>query len=202
MFQKYRLKSDNELVFEYKKTKQDDLEYEIISRYQNHARLLAGLLFSKFKFLYQVEYDDIYCILLGSLSAAINGFNNDGMDFYHYWKSTATHDVLLYVNKFSSKFSDDYGEENYASNEEPILAGYMKEKTSILNDDYLSSFELDDILRNPKNKFKELDINIFYLYLAGYSIYEIAELMKTTYNKVRYRISNVKRKIANILFNQ
>ena len=106
MFQKFRDISDNNLVFEYKKTHQDDLEIEIISRYQKYAKRLAGLLFSKFKFLYQVEYDDIYCILANAVPLAVNGFKNHDADFYQYWKMVGTNEVLLYVSRFSQDMNE------------------------------------------------------------------------------------------------
>ena len=201
MFSKFSSKSDNELVFEYKKTHQDDLEYEIISRYQKHSKLLAGLLFTKFKFLYQVEYDDIYCILLASLFTAIKGFSDNKIVFYQYWKTIAINDVHLYVSQFSQN-ANDFIKCSPIYNEEPVLAGYLRDKSALLNDDYLSSFDLDDILDNPKNKLKKKDVDVFRLYLAGYSLHEIADMTDITYSKVRYCVNRVRKKLANILFNQ
>lgn len=201
MFQKFRNKSDDELVFEYKKTHNEDIENEIISRYQKNARLLAGLLFSKYKFLYQVEYDDIYSILLASLFPAIKRFNDDKDTFYHYWKTVATNEVNLYVGNFSQNHNQLIdGEKN--TSDEPIFTGHMRQKPEVFNDDFISTFNLDDILDNPKHNLNQQDADIFRLYLAGYSIYEIADMAKKPYNIIRYRISLVRRRIANILFNQ
>ena len=201
MFKKFDLKTDNELVFEYKKTHQEDLEYEIISRYQKNSKLLAGLFYKKYKFLYQVEFDDIYCILLGSLFTAINSFDESKIDFYQYWKAIGTHDVQLYVSQFTQKVSE-YILPQSTYIEEPTTAYFMRDKSSLLNDDYLSLFDLDVIFANPKNKFNQKDVDVFRLYQAGYSLHEISDLTKITYSRVRYRVSTVKKKLANILFNQ
>lgn len=201
MFQKFRNKNDDELVFEYKKTHNEDIENEIISRYQKNARLLAGLLFSKYKFLYQVEYDDIYSILLASLFPAIKRFNDDKETFYHYWKTVATNEVNLYVSNFSHNNNQLIdGEKN--TSDEPFFVGHMRQNPEVFNDDFFSTFNLDDILDNPKHNLNQQDADIFRLYLAGYSIYEIADMAKKPYNIIRYRISLMRRRIANILFNQ
>ena len=201
MFQKFRNKNDDELVFEYKKTHNEDIENEIISRYQKNARLLAGLLFSKYKFLYQVEYDDIYSILLASLFPAIKRFNDDKETFYHYWKTVATNEVNLYVSNFSHNNNQLIdGEKN--TSDEPFFVGHMRQNPEVFNDDFFSTFNLDDILDNPKHHLNQQDSDIFRLYLAGYSIYEIADMAKKPYNIIRYRISLMRRRIANILFNQ
>lgn len=201
MFQKFQKFSDNELVFEYKKTHQEDLELEIISRYQKNAKRLAGLLFSKFKFLYQVEYDDIYSILLSSLFTTIKGFNDEKLDFYQYWKSSATHEVVNYVSDFSHK-NNDMLDEKGILNDEVMLSGYLRDRCFNMKDDYLWSFELDDILTNPKSRLLKIDADIFRLYLAGYKAIEISRKVNIPLNKIRYRLKVVKRKLANILFNQ
>ena len=201
MFEKYHTMCDNDLVFEYKKTHNDDLEIEIISRYQKHAKLLAGLLFSKYKFLYQVEFDDIYSIVLSSVFTAIKSFSDKKETFLKYWKVAAINEVNLYVGEFS-QVKNRLIDKDKNTTEEPYMVSYMRETPTSMIDDYLYEFELEDILSDPKNKLKEKDIDMFRLFLAGYSIYDIADLTHEPYNKVRYRIYIVKRKIANILFNK
>ena len=201
MFNKYKENPDNELVLLYKKNHNDDLEFELISRYQRNSKKLAKELYDKFNFLYQVEYDDLYCICLGALFTAIRSFNDDSVNFYTYWKAAATNEATSYVSKFTNIHKsriDDYL--NYEQG--IILSGYLKEKAQNTDEDYLSNFELEDILSNPKNKFSKKDVDVFHLYLAGYSINDIVKLLNSTYSKVRYRIDNVRRKLANILFNQ
>ena len=201
MFQKYRSRTDSDLVLEYKLTHEEDLEFEIISRYQQHSRFLAAMLYSKYKFLYQVEFDDLYCIILGSLFTAIRGFSADKNDFYQYWKAIAINDALNYISEFSQVVNEMFNP-NGMMNNEPALAGLLRDKTKNLKDDYLTSFELDDVLNDPKNKIKPSDADIFRLYLAGYEPLDISKKTGIDYNKVRYRIRTVKTKIANILFNQ
>lgn len=201
MSSKYKTKSDNELVFEYKNKRQDDLEFELISRYQQHSKILAAILYSKYKFLYQVEFDDLYCIILGSLFTAIRGFDNNKNDFYQYWKVTANNDALAYINSFSTTKNKMFSAKEL-HNEEQCVSGLFRERASDFKDDYLSSFELEDVLSNPKNKIKPIDADIFRLYLAGYEPLEISKKSGIDYNKVRYRIRSIKLKLANILFNQ
>ncbi len=92
---------------------------------------------------------------------------------------------------------------NYINYEQGInQSGYFKERPEEFEDDYLTNFELEEILTNPKNKFASDEIDIFRLYLAGYSISDIAALTHKSYYQIRYKIENVRREIVNILFNQ
>lgn len=201
MFEKYQSKTDNELVLSYKKNHNDDVEFELISRYQRHARRLAKELYQKFNFLYQVEFDDLYCICLGALFSAIRSVDEYSINFYTYWKAAATNEATSYVNKFTNIHKSRI--DDYFNYEQGVYqSGYFKEKSQNTDEDFMSTFELEEILSNPKNKFSKLDVDVFRLYLAGYTINEIVNLLNSTYNKVRYRINNVRRKIANILFNQ
>ena len=201
MLEKYRSFSDNDLVLEYKKGRSDDLENELICRYQKHAKLLAALLYTKYKFLYQVEFDDVYCILMGCLFPCIRRFDDQKELFYHYWKTVSTNEVVLYVNNFSSSRNQQMDFEK-TMNDEHELIGCLRQNSESLNDDYLTSFEIEEILTNPRYKLQQRDADMFRLYVGGYSIGDICNIVGEPYNQVRYRISIVRRKIANILFNQ
>ena len=197
MLSKFHGRDDDDLVFEYKKTHQEDLENELIARYKNNSKLLAASLFNKFKFLYQVEYDDLYCILLGSLFTAIRGFDIGKVDFYHYWKSSAINEANKYIASFS------FNETELIDNPKLVRKEhYLRQKLDVSMDDYLLQFELDEILSDEKNGFLKEDVDMFRLYLAGYTIKEIAQITKKTYHRVHFHIKEMKSKIANILFNQ
>ena len=79
---------------------------------------------------------------------------------------------------------------------------YLRQKLDVSMDDYLLQFELDEILADKKNGFLKEDVDMFRLYLAGYTIKEIAQITKKTYHRVHFHIKEMKSKIANILFNQ
>lgn len=201
MSEKFKDKSDNELVLLYKNSRNDDVEFEIIARYQRHAKKLAREQYNKFNFLYQVEYDDLYCICLSALFNAIRSFDDDSINFYSYWKTAAINEATSYVSKFTNIHKSRI--DDYLNYEQGIcMSGYLKEKTQNTDEDYLSSIDLENVLSNPKNKFSKTDVDVFRLYLAGYSINDIAALINSTYSKERYRIDNIRRKLANILFNQ
>ena len=82
MLTKFKDVSDDDIVFMYKAEPSDDLEAEIMNRYKIHAKKLAGEIFKKFKFLYQVEFEDIYCIGLASIFVSIRGFKNGMKGFF------------------------------------------------------------------------------------------------------------------------
>ena len=201
MSEKYKDKSDNELVLMYKKSHNDDVEFEIISRYQKYSKKYAKELFDKFSFLYQVEFDDLYCILLGALFNAIRSYEGNSSGFYSYWKTAATHEVTTYIRKFPYIHQSNVVE--YVNYEQGLnQSGYFKDRPEEFDDEYMAKFDLEEILTNPKNGFSEIDIAIFHLYTGGYSVNEIAKATNKTYHQIRYRVEVIREKIANILFNQ
>ena len=201
MFEKFKDITDNELVLLYKKQRNDDVEFELISRYQRFSKKLARELFDKFNFLYQVEYEDIYCICLGALFSSIRSFYDNNSVFYCYWKTAAINEVTSYVSKFTNIHKSNI--DDFFNLEEGVsYNSFLKEKAQNSEDEFIYSFNLDEILSNPKHNFVQKDVDVFRLYLAGYTIRDIVKLTNSTYSKVRYQIDSVRHKLANILFNQ
>ena len=63
MLNKFKGIRDEELVLQYQKCHDDDIESELIDRYRIHSKKLAGELFRNYRFVFQVEYDDLYSVV-------------------------------------------------------------------------------------------------------------------------------------------
>lgn len=202
MLTKFKDVSDDDIVFMYKAEPSDDLEAEIMNRYKIHAKKLAGEIFKKFKFLYQVEFEDIYCIGLASIFVSIRGFKNGMKGFFQYWKICATRDIHDYISQFSINDLSYLPHINEAHEEERNYFKMMRQTQCVLNDEYALFTDLARIMENKKYGFSKLDQDIFYFYVSGYSIHEIALHFSLKYSTTRRRLTKLKEKIADILFNQ
>ena len=56
MLKKFENVRDEELVFLYKKSKDDDVEMELVLRYQIHSKKLASEQYHKFRYVFRLEY--------------------------------------------------------------------------------------------------------------------------------------------------
>ena len=203
MFKKFSSFSDDEIVLAYKNQIDDDLEAELMSRYKIHARKLAGELKHKFAFLYQVEYEDVYCIVSACVFVAVNSFKKGMKNFFKYWKNVATREVYNYVGQFTTAECNSINELVTASNGEERNYFYMmKQNESSLIEDYPLISDIVHVIEKDKKHFESIDKEVFYLYVEGYSLYEIAVTLNLTYSSVRRRVNKLKDKISDILFNQ
>ena len=201
MFEKFKNIRDEELVLHYKERGSDDIEMELIDRYKIHARKLASELYQKFKFIYLVEYEDLYSIALATLFISIKSFK-EGYSFFRYWKRSATNEIQEYINRFDltkdrvEDIPNSLNGDDYHCHE--ILSQNHVE--TISDDDLL--IDLDMVVYNSKELFKGSERDILVLYIAGYSCLEIANKLNLKYPHVTRKVRIIKEKLSNILFNQ
>ena len=195
--------TDVEVVLLYKQNSDSDLESELISRYKSRAKKLAGELYHKFCFLYQVEYEDIYCIVMASIFVSVKSFKIGMKNFFKYWKNCAVREVYEYASQFSICHVDMSFNANTASNgEERNYYHIMKQCDTNLTEEYPIMSDIVMAIEADKKHFSDIDKDILFLYIEGYNLYEIAVTLNLTYSAVRRRISKIKTKISDILFNQ
>ena len=96
MLNKFKGIRDEELVSQYKVSKDDDVEAELIDRYRIHSKKLAGEMFQNYKHVFQIEYDDLFQICLMNLFTAIKSFKIN-MNFFRFWKTISINEIKLYV---------------------------------------------------------------------------------------------------------
>ena len=197
MFQKFNGVRDEDLVFMYKERKDDDVEMELIDRYKIHSKKLAYELYQKYRFTFQVEYEDIYSIVLANLFPAIKSFKSK-LNFYKLWKRISSNEVNLYVSQLPLlKYKKQYDIIS-TSRDEPNNNLVLASDTdvNILKDD------VERIILKSKVNFTEEDKDIYILLSSGYSIQDIAKETGLKYNHVRSRVNKIKEKLTSILFNQ
>ena len=194
MLNKFKGVRDEELVKLYKEKHDDDVEVELIDRYRVHSKKLAGELYQTYRFVFQVEYEDLYQICLMNLFTAISSAKTN-VHFFKFWKTVSTNEVKMYIATLPLlKRERNVGIVSTSrdiSNNEFVFASPVKEESNI----DLSS-EVERILSKGKDTFDPNDMDIFILYSAGYSITDIAKETGLKYYYVRSRINIIKDKMS------
>lgn len=201
MFEKFQNIRDEELVLRYKEWRSDDIEMELIDRYKIHARKLAGEQYQKFKFIYLVEYEDLYSISLANLFIAIKSFSK-GHSFFKYWKRSAINEIQDYVSRFDLTKDNVEDIPNSLNGDDVHCHQVLSQNHVETIDDNDLLLNLDMTIYNSKELFKGSERDILVMYLAGYSGIEIAAKLNLKYNYVNRKIKTIKTKLSNILFNQ
>ena len=194
MLSKFKGVRDEELVSMYKSSRDDDVETELIDRYRIHSKKLAGELYQTYRFVFQVEYEDLFQICLMNLFTAIKTAKTN-VHFFKFWKTVSTNEVKIYISTLPLlKRERNIGiisTSRDISNNEFVIASPVKEESNI----DLSS-EVERILQKGKDTFDPNDMDIFILYSAGYSITDIAKETGLKYYYVRSRINIIKDKMS------
>ena len=195
MFSKFESVRDEELVLKYKECRDDDKEMELIERYKIHSKKLASELFINFKFVYQVEYEDLFSIALANLFVAIKSFK-ENLSFFKLWKRIATNDIKIYVttlpllvNHRSPRYLLTSRDKDFADSVMVIASPTIED-----NDPFLSS-EIERFIREDKKHFKDTDVDIYILLVSGFTVMDIAKSTGLKYHYVRARINVIKDKI-------
>ena len=195
MFSKFESVRDEELVLKYKECRDDDIEMELIERYKIHSKKLASELFINFKFVYQVEYEDLFSIALANLFVAIKSFK-ENLSFFKLWKRIATNDIKIYVttlpllvNHRSPRYLSTSRDKDFIDSIMVIASPSIED-----NDPFLSS-EIERFIREDKKHFKDTDVDIYILLVSGFTVMDIAKSTGLKYHYVRARINVIKDKI-------
>ena len=194
MLNKFKGVRDEELVSQYKVSKDDDVEAELIDRYRIHSKKLAGEMFQNYKHVFQIEYDDLFQICLMNLFTAIKSFKIN-MNFFRFWKTISINEIKLYVTTLPLlKIESNAGiisTSRDISGNDFVLASPSKAESNI---DLTS--EVERILKKNKDTFDPNDMDIFILFVAGYTMSDIAKETGLKYHYVRSRINVIKDKMG------
>ena len=193
MLIKFKGVRDEELVNQYKITHDDDIELELVDRYRIHSKKLAGELYRNYRYVFQIEYEDIFSICLANLFTAIKSFKIE-MNFFRLWKTITTNEIKLYVTTLPLlKLEKNFGLVSTSrdiSNNDLVLSSNAHNESNI----DLSS-EVEQILIQGKDKIDHNDMDIYILFVAGYSITDIAKETGLKYHYVRSRVLVIKDKM-------
>ena len=126
--------------------------------------------------------DDFYSIILSAINDSIDTFDYSRKSFFSYAITIANNDVRRFIKKHyqeidnrSKLVSLDNSYENGSSLHD-YLTGESEEPRYMLYDSFIS------IVENEKFGFSKREKNIIELYLLGYEIKEIAELLNISLN--------------------
>ena len=196
MLKKFNNVRDEELVLKYKAKKDEDIELELIERYKIHSKKLASEQYQKYRYVFQIEYEDVYATILASVITAIRSFKvKQNTSFFKLWKTIATNEINLYVTKMPLlKLEANIGyitTSRDISNDNMVLSSSNKSEETSID----LSHEIERILVSNKDSFDPKDRDIFILYVSGYSITDIANETGLKYHYVRSRINSIKEKI-------
>lgn len=172
---------------------------ELVRRYVKHSKFLANRILKEFKETSTAEYHDLVSIGLNTVFISIKSYSMEG-GFYYYWKKIAMQKMMEEVKNLSYSYL-------YESDLAPIsideLAGknYLlaSTKESIDTFDNILLEKVKILLKDKWRGFRKCDIEMFLMYLDGFSYYEIGEKYNMTYFACRKRVCTVKEAIAKIL---
>lgn len=194
MLKKYQNVSDEELI-NFFKSGAYDAEFELGERYKIKSTKLAYQIYTQFKYKITCDVDDLYNCALFAVFKAADSFKSG--KFEVYWKIIAKNDLMDMIKRSSDSYLSK-GTVITVQLEDSLLDIYNGE----FNDDSLTSDLLyEEMIRliekvAPK---KDNSKEIFFLFMQGYSIKEIAKEMKMNEGTVRYKIDRVKTKLEQLL---
>ena len=192
MLKKFENVRDEELVFLYKKSKDDDVEMELVLRYQIHSKKLASEQYHKFRYVFLVEYEDIYSLCMFSLFSSIKAFKRNG-SFFRFWKTLTINKINVYVSGLPLlKFEGNGKIISTSRDNSPVLTLMSPSHTE---DNIDLSSDIERILMQNKDNFDKKDRDIFILYVAGYSLTDIANETGLNYHYVCRRMKEIRRLI-------
>lgn len=193
MYPKFEGVRDETLILKYKESRNDDVEMEIIERYKIHSRKLASELYQKYRYIYRVEYEDVFAIALGNVLLAINCFKKN-FSFFNLWKRIATNEINLYVTSLPLK-KNALSNFLVTSRDSDLNESTMIMASPAAEEHNILAIEIEKMLQNNKENFDKNDLDIYILYISGFSITDIAKETGLKYHYVRSRVASIKRKI-------
>lgn len=195
MLTKFKDVRDEPLVFKYKNKRDDDIEMELIERYKIHSRKLASELYQNFRFVFQVEYDDLYSIALANLFVAIKSFKKE-LSFFKLWKKVATNEIKVYVSSLPLIKYQTTSDFILTSRDKDMNESYMVLASPSLEDNSIDlASDIEKMITRNNQIFDKKDIDIYILYISGYSYHDIANMTGLKYHYVRSRIILIREQI-------
>ena len=188
--------SDAELICLYKDG-DETAESILVYRYRGFSFILARAMYESYGAKFYLDVDDLSSIALFSLFVAIDKFDGK-KPFYPYWKKVAQHQMMKHINDASSFYKNILlaSTDGYLTNGSPIVTAFSSDNSFEKNDLYE---RVTEYLSRPDTKVSEDELNVFLLYLDGYSIPEMVELTGFNYSKVRRTLNKIRKKLKNFL---
>ena len=188
---KYIVAKDSELVL-LSKDGNEEARMELFDRYRYQIRSLVGKLYHQYQKTTYATFEDLLSVGQTSLLIAIDKYSDSKIPFNSYWRKIATHNIIDCLEECKS-VPYEFDPQN---NDDAYVIGSTDLTRFLTIENEIASF-----LNNPKNDISPLERKLFFSYLEGYSITELAMEHKLAYNTVKRKIDYVRSKIRHILFN-
>lgn len=181
----YKLLRDEELVLMAKQG--DDIaEVELVKRYKPRSTRLSRAIYHKFKKSTFLGVEDLFNSGLYALFIAIKDFKYG--NFEAYWIVIAKHEMLNQIKESSDSYNISKKFQVSANVEEIGIFDKQEEHPPLKE-------EIINFLKKGKNKLPNDYIEVFAMYLDGFSIKDIAKNFGQSYHQIRYKIELVKAKL-------
>ena len=167
----------------------------LLKKYSYYAKSLAFDLCNYYEHAFLMT-DDLAAVALEQVMVALNYYDGKS-NFYPYWYVIAEREMKKMIEKsykhFTSISLDTTITDNGLSLHDIVGSEVEGLKNGTLYDTFI------DILKDKRNDLTEMERTIIKHYLHGYSINEIAELLKSSRNKVYYLYKKALNKIRLII---
>ena len=181
----YKLLRDEELVL-IARQGDDIAEIELVKRYKPRCTRLSRAIYHKFKKTTFLGVEDLFNGGLYALFIAIKDFKYG--NFEAYWIVIAKHEMLNQIKESSDSYNISK-KFQVSTNVEEIGIFDKQEEHPPLKE------EIINFLKKGKNKLPNDYIEVFAMYLDGFSIKDIAKNFGQSYHQIRYKIELVKAKL-------
>ena len=164
---------------------------ELLSRYYSQIHSMAGKFLHQYRQVTYAAFEDLISIAQNSLFLAIQNYDKELGTFNAYWRKVAMHNVIDYIQECKL--------ETY----ERISSG--NEDKYIISHENLASFyaledDVNQIINDPKNDINELEAELFFAFISGDKLSELAEEYHMPYSTIQRKVDKVRNKIRDILF--
>ena len=172
-----------------------DAEKELLGRYHYSIRTLASKLLLQYRQVTYAEFEDLSSIGQHAIYIAIEKIGG-GVPFSAYWRKVCQHMMLDYIHECENEIPSNKVIVSEKEDLSPYVIGH-----SDLTNFFILEDEILRIITDPRNEISCTDAQLFSKDCDGFTVQELAREYGFAYNTVKLRISKVREKIVDILFN-
>ena len=180
----------------------EDARQELISRFQRASKSEAKKVYTKYRDVSKVEYNDLYSACLLAFASAIKTY--DGTPgFYSKWKTIASREMIDEVVRFSVEFSSNLSYSEIVIGEDNDIDHFFAGDDDVATSVSANSLyeQVVEILANPKYRISNEDRVVFMCYIHNFSFTEIGKIFNLKYATVRSKVVRITDKLKTILNN-
>ena len=187
----YLKKISDDLLVMLIRNNSPEAEKALVNKYKGFSIILAKEVLENCAYRELIDIDDLVGCGLETLFKSIENYKNSDGRFYYYWKKCAKKEMVRYLKE----------NENYFK----ILALYNHEDAqfsspAVVDERNYLYDEIAQFVLVKENGFTDQELKIFFMFMDGYDIDEIAFDMKTNRRKIYYIIGKARDKVRQYLY--